>query len=254
MKKYYTDFLFMLSSLLTLALFAVSAPATFELVSAFHSNGSETGWYLALVLMLSLELGAIGCKIATVRVPEWTRKLNRLTIMFLAMTTVANYALGADYISMARLSPTLSGWFSIDAVRILATVVYAATVPVFLYTFLDIAVTRFRQLQGSTASLVANVDRVQDEMQVALLETAQNVNRLVTVALQRLEQSHQALASANAPQAPMLTNETVIDKDDIDVMDVVRWRDVDGLTFEQIGLQLGISRQAAQQRYYRAKK
>src|SRR6266511_5622510 len=89
-------------------LLAVSIPATYAVVSPFHSSGDWFGIGLALATLLAFEVGAIGCKLVTLAIPRWGLRMNLLTIALLAITTVANYANGYDLFLASSLAPTLA--------------------------------------------------------------------------------------------------------------------------------------------------
>lgn len=114
----------------------VSAPATYAIVSPFHSSGDRWGIGLSVAFVLLLELGAIGAKISGV---------NWLCVLLLIFTIFANFAAGNDHLSRASLPPTLEAWRSAGFGWVMV-LIYAANVPALLYTFLHFAVKRARQI------------------------------------------------------------------------------------------------------------
>ena len=130
------------------AFLIVSVPATYAIVAPFHS-----GWVLTVAMLLALEVGAVGCKLAGLAVPRWSNWLNLLTVIMLLLTTVANYAAGSDALEVAKLPPTLASWKAAGAGWVFATI-YAGLVPLFLYVFLSLVVKRVVQL-SSTAPLTS---------------------------------------------------------------------------------------------------
>ena len=130
------------------AFLIVSVPATYAIVAPFHS-----GWVLTVAMLLALEVGAVGCKLAGLAVPRWSNWLNLLTVIMLLLTTVANYAAGSDALEVAKLPPTLASWKAAGAGWVFATI-YAGLVPLFLYVFLSLVVKRVVQL-SSTAPLAS---------------------------------------------------------------------------------------------------
>src|SRR5690242_571539 len=107
-------------------LLAVSMPATYAVVAPFHSSGDWFGIGLALATLLAFEVGAVGCKLVTLAIPKWSLRMNLLTVLLLAMTTVANYAHGFDLFATASLSPTLASIRSAGYAPLVASV-YSAT-------------------------------------------------------------------------------------------------------------------------------
>jgi predicted RNA-binding Zn-ribbon protein involved in translation (DUF1610 family) len=122
----------------------ISAPFTFAIVSPFHQAGERlsAGWWvgglLSAGLVILLEAGAVGAKIARV---TW------LSLALLALTFVGNLVTGSDYWQRAALAgqPMLAAWRA-SWFGWLPPVLYAAIVPVLLYTFLHFAITRADEL------------------------------------------------------------------------------------------------------------
>lgn len=141
----------------------ISAPFTFAIVSPFHQAGDAltpswwVGGMLSAGLVLLLEAGAVGSKIARV---TW------LSLALLALTFVGNLVTGSDYWQRAALEgqPMLAAWRS-SWFGWLPPVLYAAIVPVLLYTFLHFAISRAdevlrgapRTVEGEVAELRRDV-------------------------------------------------------------------------------------------------
>lgn len=140
-----------------LAFLIVSVPATYAIVAPFHS-----GWLLTVAMLLALEVGAVGCKLAGLAVPSWSKGLNGLTILLLLLTTIANYAAGSDALATAKLPPTLAEWKAEGWGWAFATI-YAGIVPLFLFVFLSLAVKRVTQLRinpGAPLTLAEQRDQL----------------------------------------------------------------------------------------------
>jgi hypothetical protein len=148
-------------------LLLVSMPATYAVVAPFHSAGDYFGIGLALGTLLAFEIGAVGCKLVTLAIPQWSGRMNLLTILLLGLTTLANYWHGVDLFQQAQLAPSLA------AVRDagyggLAASIYAAVIPLLLFVFLSATVARVKQLQTS-----APLEAVTHDDSQLLLELAQ---------------------------------------------------------------------------------
>jgi hypothetical protein len=147
----------------------VSAPATFAVVSPFHGGTTEFGLVLSVALVLLLEAGAVGAKISGV---------NWLCVALLVGTVFANYASGNDYFKASALPPTLRSWRE-AGYGWLMVLVYAASVPVLLYTFLSFAIARYKELGAATEPTHAlDVVRVL-QREIDALHTAAQLNGLV---------------------------------------------------------------------------
>lgn len=158
-----------------LAFLIVSVPATYAIVAPFHS-----GWLLTVAMLLALEVGAVGCKLAGLAVPAWSKGLNLLTILLLLLTTIANYAAGSDALAIAELPPTLAEWKADGWGWAFATI-YAGIVPLFLFVFLSLAVQRVVQLRtktGTPLSLAEQRDQLVIETITLLREHAQQARAL----------------------------------------------------------------------------
>lgn len=150
----------------------ISAPFTFAIVSPFHQGGAAftPGWWvggvLSAALVLLLEAGAVGAKIARV---GW------LSLGLLALTFVGNFVTGSDYWTRANLEgqPMLMAWRA-SWLGWLPPVLYAAIVPVLLYTFLHFAVERADQLltgkRRGVAEELADVRRDVRSLSAALVD------------------------------------------------------------------------------------
>lgn len=152
----------------------VSAPATFAVVAPFHGGATSFGLVLSVALVVLLEAGAVGAKISGV---------NWLCIALLVGTVFANYASGNDYFKVAALPPTLASW-RLAGAGWLMVLIYAASVPVLLYTFLGFAIARYKELSApdEPAEAITIVRTLQREIDA--LTTAAQLNQL---ALPRVE-------------------------------------------------------------------
>jgi hypothetical protein len=132
-------------SIVTL-LVVVSAPATYHVIAQFHSAGDWIGTVFAVAMLISLEVGAVGCKFSTALVPQWRHGLNILTIALLILTTIANYAVGHDYIMLASSpGPTLESWRDAGYAPLMA-LIFAGIVPLLLFVFMSLFVARYKAL------------------------------------------------------------------------------------------------------------
>src|SRR6476646_7676507 len=104
--KYHNDIALMFFAGASTLLLTVSMPATYAVVAPFHSSGDWLGVGLALATLLAFEVGAVGCKLVTLTIPAWNKRMNALTIVLLVLTTIANYMHGYDLFTLASLSPT----------------------------------------------------------------------------------------------------------------------------------------------------
>lgn len=169
----------------------ISAPFTFAIVSPFHQAGAEwsaswwVGGVLSAGLVLLLEAGAVGAKIA--RVP-W------LALALLGLTFVGNLVTGSDYWSRAALDgqPMLAAWRA-SWFGWLPPVLYAAIVPVLLYTFLHFAIARADEL-------LRNIPRT---VEGEVVELRRDVRALVEV-VKELAAPMPALPRQGAYPAPQL--------------------------------------------------
>jgi hypothetical protein len=154
----------------------ISAPFTFAIVAPFHQGGEalSPGWWvggiLSAGLVLLLEAGAVGAKIARV---GW------LSVGLLGLTFIGNLVTGSDYWSRAALvdQPMLSSWRA-SWFGWLPPVLYAAIVPVLLYTFLHFAIERADVLlSGRRRGLAEEVRTLSADVRsisAAVLEIAQS--------------------------------------------------------------------------------
>lgn len=134
------EFLFF-AAMVGLAL-AISAPFTYGIAAPFHQAGAQgsaawwAGGVLTIALVILLEAGAVGSRVAGV---VW------LSRALLLLTFVANYVTGSSYWARADLSamPALLTW-RLSWLGWVAPVLYAASVPVLLDVFMGHALTRAR--------------------------------------------------------------------------------------------------------------
>jgi hypothetical protein len=161
----------------------ISAPFTFAIVAPFHQGGEPLtpGWWvgglLSAGLVVLLEAGAVGAKIAGVR---W------LALALLALTFIGNLVTGSDYWQRAILDgqPMLAGWRA-SWFGWLPPVLYAAIVPVLLYTFLHFAIERAEQvLRGSPRTVegeVAELRRDVRSVAAAVVELAEGQRKMLAL-------------------------------------------------------------------------
>lgn len=136
----------------------ISAPFTYAIVSPFHQAGLEgsgewaMGAALSVALVILLEAGAVGAKIARV---GW------LSVALLTLTFIGNLVTGSDYWTRAGLAqqPMLAAWRA-SWLGWLPPILYAAIVPVLLYTFLHFAIERASELIGGQRRGVADEVRI----------------------------------------------------------------------------------------------
>lgn len=176
---------FGIAAVLTLA---ISVPATWAGLAPFHATGPDDV-LLPTAAMLVFEIGAVGAKLITLAVPQWSMRLNLLTLVLLLLTTLANYAHGLDLFLAASLPPSLAAVRSDPTGQVLITIGAAALFPSLLYAWLTAVVARCKMLavhhgacaaQRDTALVqveqltehVAHLVRERDTLQVQVLETA----------------------------------------------------------------------------------
>jgi len=180
----------------------ISAPFTFAIVAPFHQAGvplSPAWWVggaLSAGLVLLLEAGAVGAKIAGVR---W------LALALLGLTFVGNLVTGSDYWARANLlhQPMLAAWRE-SWFSWLPPVLYAAIVPVLLYVFLHFALERARAvLRGTPRTIEGEVAELRRDMRsaaAALSELADGQRRLLALPEQASYPRAQAAAEPMAAQ------------------------------------------------------
>jgi hypothetical protein len=149
---------FGLAGLLTLA---VSLPASYAVLAPFHDDGGPVGVPLALFAVAVFELGAVGAKLITLAIPQWSKRLTALTVVLLILTTGANYAHGVDLLARASLAPTLAQVRQAGGAPY-AAVGAAALFPALLFVWLSAFVARVRQIQAR-----ADASRLQNNLLTA---------------------------------------------------------------------------------------
>lgn len=196
------EFLFF-AAMVGLAL-AISAPFTYGIAAPFHQAGAQgsaawwAGGVLTIALVILLEAGAVGSRVAGV---VW------LSRALLLLTFVANYVTGSSYWARADLSamPALLTW-RLSWLGWVAPVLYAASVPVLLDVFMGHALTRARGvLSGAPRTVVGEVAELRRDVRsvaAALVELAEGQRRLLVapeqVSYPRPE--HVADVAAEMPQ------------------------------------------------------
>ena len=187
----------------------ISAPFTFAIVSPFHQAGDAltpswwVGGLLSAGLVLLLEAGAVGSKIARV---TW------LSLALLALTFVGNLVTGSDYWQRAALEgqPMLAAWRA-SWFGWLPPVLYAAIVPVLLYTFLHFAIQRADELlRGAPRTVegeVAELRRDVRSVAAALVEVAEGQRRLLVAPEQASYPRPEAVATPVAAQPVLMLPE-----------------------------------------------
>jgi len=184
----------------------ISAPFTYAIAAPFHQSGEAftPGWWvgglLSAGLVLLLEAGAVGSKIARV---TW------LSLALLALTFVGNLVTGSDYWQRAALDgqPMLAAWRA-SWFGWLPPVLYAAIVPVLLYTFLHFAITRADEvLKGAPRTVVGEVAELRRDVRsatAALAELADGQRRLLALPEQASYPRAQAAVAPEAAQPVLM--------------------------------------------------
>lgn len=145
------DGLIVTYSVVGLSALVVSAPATYRLVSLYHSDGSQAGVVAAVALLVILEAGAVAAKIATLWATEARRWLLTFTFAALGINTLSNLIHGGAVATANGL-----GWLPAWG----GALVYAAALPAVLYMMLHLICDRVRWLWGierTTADEVAHL-------------------------------------------------------------------------------------------------
>lgn len=140
---------FAAGALLTLG---VSLPATYAALALFHDSGGWLGAALSVFALLVFEVGAVGAKLATLAIPQWSKRLTLLTVVLLLITTGANYAHGYDLSQAATAAPTLRALLRSPAGAVAATIAAAALFPALLFVFLSAFVAQARRFALSRAA------------------------------------------------------------------------------------------------------
>jgi hypothetical protein len=195
-------------SLLGLAALIVSAPATYNLVAIYHSDGSSVGIAATVALLLILEGGAVASKLATLWASEARRWLVGFTLFALGVNTLSNLIHGGVVATDNGL-PWLAAWGG--------ALVYAAFLPALLYLMLHlicVRVTVLRGIERSTADEVALVLRPVAHAVAVAAEAQRTLGSLVpTLALPEPQATYaraQAVEQTEAAQ-PVATPITACD-------------------------------------------
>lgn len=137
--RYLKDFPIILFGLIIFAALAVSSPATYNVVSRFHNDGSAIGAVATVALLVILELGAVAAKLAT----PWARQAAPWLIAYcvtaLGINTISNWIYGALLASASGLH-WAGAW--------LGALLYAALAPALIYLMLHLIVQRIVMIQG----------------------------------------------------------------------------------------------------------
>ena len=151
MKKIRIDWLIVVYGLLTLAALVVSAPATYRVVAAYHSDGTPLGIASAVALLVILEAGAVMAKLATLWAPRNRGALLAFTLGALAVNTLSNWIYGG-------LTAGANGlhWIAAWAGALL----YAAALPAVIYLFLHLTCERVAELRGVQRTVSEEVTRI----------------------------------------------------------------------------------------------
>lgn len=173
----------------------ISAPFTFAIVAPFHQGGEPLtpGWWvgglLSAGLVVLLEAGAVGAKIARV---GW------LALALLALTFIGNLVTGSDYWQRAALAnqPMLSAWRA-SWFGWLPPMLYAAIVPVLLYTFLHFAIARADELLAGRPQTI--------EGQIA--EVRRDVRSVVAAVLELSDSQRTLFALPDQARYPVPTHQ-----------------------------------------------
>ncbi len=138
-------------SLLGVAALIVSAPATYNLVSLYHSDGSTIGVVATVALLVILEAGAVAAKLATLWATEGKRWLLGFTFAALGVNTLSNLIHGGAVASANGL-PWLAAWGG--------ALLYAAFLPVLIYMAMHLICVRVARLRGMERSVSEEVSSI----------------------------------------------------------------------------------------------
>ena len=151
MRKLRVDWLIVLYGALIVAALVVSAPATYRVVAAYHSDGSVVGIASTVALLFILEAGAVMAKLATLWTPRNHAALLAFTLGALGVNTLSNWIYGG-------LTAAANGlhWIAAWAGALL----YAAMLPGLIYLLLHLIVERVGELRGVAHTVGEEVGRI----------------------------------------------------------------------------------------------
>lgn len=169
MRKTRLDGPIIVFGLIAAAALVVSAPATYNLVAVYHSDGTAAGIAATVALLVILELGAVAAKLSTLWVREGRGWLHAFVFGALAVNTLSNWLHGGALAAAAGV-----GWFA----AWVGALVYAAFLPALLFLMLHLICARVATLRGLSVT-------VEDEVAVTLLPVvrAAEVARQASAAL-----------------------------------------------------------------------
>ena len=168
---------------MALAALVVSAPATYNLVALYHSDGTSAGIAATVALLLILEAGAVAAKLATLWAREGKAALLAFVWFALGVNTLSNLIHGGALATRNGL-PGIAAWGG--------ALIYAAFLPGLIYLMLHLICLRVERLRG--------VERTTAEEVAGILQPVSHAVEVARQAQQRLAQL-QPLAALPEPQA-----------------------------------------------------
>ena len=190
-------------SLIITGSLVVSAPATYSLVSLYHSDGTTIGIAATVALLVLLELGAVASKLATLWAPEARRVLIGFCVGALSINTLSNLIHGGIIATGNGLH-----WFA----AWVGAAVYAAFLPLLIFLMLSLIIRRMELLRGierSTADEVAIILRpvvqavaVAQQARISLAELAPPALPAIEASYPRAQQVAEPAAAQQAPALP----------------------------------------------------
>lgn len=173
MKKIRIDWLVSVYSLLTLAALVVSAPATYRIVAAYHSDGTPLGIASAVAMLVILEVGAVMAKLATLWTPRNHAYLIGFTIGALVINTLSNWIHGGLTASANGIA-WVAAWGG--------ALLYAAMLPGLIYLFLHLTCDRVAEMRGIQRTTADEVARILQPVDHAVEVARQAQQRLAMLA------------------------------------------------------------------------
>lgn len=143
--------------LLAIAALLVSMPATYDIMSRYHTH-DEIGATQAVASLIVFELGAIISKLATLLFPWWKGRLTTLQIALLL------FVAGANALATTAAAPTG---------ETLQAIAFAGLLPFFQAVFLALCVARVKALQLARLEAQATREPTQAERLAAALAEQQ---------------------------------------------------------------------------------
>lgn len=169
--------------LMALAALVVSAPATYNLVALYHSDGSTAGIAATVALLLILEAGAVAAKLATLWAREGKGALLAFVWFALGVNTLSNLIHGGA-LGQANGLHVVAAWGG--------AFVYAAFLPALIYLMLHLICLRVERLRG--------IERTTADEVAGILQPVAHAVEVARQAQQRLAQL-QPMAQLMEPQA-----------------------------------------------------